>query len=304
MTEIVLAILPVFLLIGLGNLLRRNGFPGDSFWDAAERLTYFVLFPCLLVAVLADADLGSGNVWRMAGAIAGAILVMTLLLALLRPLLGVDGPGYTSVVQGAIRMNTYIGLAGAFALYGQSGLASAAVAVATIVPLVNLICVLSLARHGEGTRSDPAGILIALAKNPLIIGCVVGFALNGLGVGLPIIVGPTLDILARAALPLGLLAAGAGLRVKALKNSPRAALMASALKLGLLPALTALGCHLLGVTGEEASVAVLFTGLPTAVGAYILARQAGGDGPLMAGIIAVETALAMITLPLVLTFLV
>ena len=53
MGHLLAAILPVFLLIFVGAAMRRSGFLGEAFWDAAERLTYFVLLPCLLVATLA-----------------------------------------------------------------------------------------------------------------------------------------------------------------------------------------------------------------------------------------------------------
>lgn len=57
----------------------------------------------------------------------------------------------------------------------------------------------------------------------------------------------------------------------------------------------------LGLSGLLVQVAVLLAALPTATSAYILARQLGGDAPLMAGIISGQTLLAMVTIPLMLS---
>jgi hypothetical protein len=303
-SQIALVVLPVFLLIFLGWLLRRRAFPGEGFWAPAERLTYFLFFPVLLATTLARADFAELAVLPMAGAIVAAILIATAaLLALRGPLtawLGLEGPGFTSLYQGVVRMNTYIGLAVAFGVAGEAGLAAAGVAIAAIVPLVNLLCVSLLARHGTAAQPTLVGVAQQVATNPLILGCAAGGLLNATGLGLPPVLGDTMEILARAALPLGLLCVGAALDLRAARAAPRPVLVSSALKLLALPGLTALGCWALGVGGTAAFVAVLFNGLPTATSAYILARQMGGDGTLMASLITAQTLLAMLSLPLIL----
>jgi predicted permease len=299
-SQIALVILPVFLLIFLGWALRRRSFPGEGFWAPAERLTYFVFFPVLLASTLARADFSDLAVLPMAGAIVAAILLMTGALLLARPWLGLSGPGFTSLYQGVVRMNTYIGLAVSFGVAGEAGLAAAAVAVAAIVPLVNLLCVSMLAHFGTATQPTVAGVAKQVATNPLILGCALGGALNASGLGLPPVLGETMQILARAALPLGLLCVGAALDLHAARAAKRPVLVSSLLKLAVLPALTWAGCQLLGVGGTAAFVAVLFNGLPTATSAYILARQMGGDATLMASLITAQTLLAMLTLPLIL----
>lgn len=308
MTVIAPVILPVFLLIFLGWLLRRRNFPGEGFWAPAERLTYFCFFPVLLATTLARADFSELEVLPMAGAIVAAILVMTLALLLARPLLeahfGLDSPGFTSLYQGAVRMNTYIGLAVAFGVAGEAGVAAAAVAVAAIVPLVNLLCVSLLARFGTAAQPSLTGLVKQVVTNPLILGCAAGGLLNVTGIGLPPVLGETLLILGRAALPLGLLCVGAALDLQAARAAGRPVLLSSLLKLAVLPALTWFGCWLLGVEGTAAFVAVLFNGLPTATSAYILARQLGGDATLMASLITAQTLLALVTLPLLLAPLV
>ena len=303
MVQILLVILPVFLLMFLGWLCRRRAFPGDGFWAPAEKLTYYLLLPALIVLVLAEADFAGLAVGPMAAAVAGAILLMTGLMVVLRPRLAVDGPGFTSVYQSTVRLNSYIGLSVAFGLYGDTGLAVASVAVATFVPLVNVASTFMLARYGTAAQPRLGGVAKQVATNPLILACLLGGLLNLSGLGLPAVVGDMLRILSRAALPIGLLAVGAGLDLAAARNAKWIAAVSSALKLAVLPAMTYVLARGFGADPLALTVGVLFTGLPVATSSFILARQLGGDAPLMANLCAVQTLLAMVSLPMVLLLL-
>jgi predicted permease len=297
---IVLAIAPVFLLIFLGYAIRARRLLADGFWEPAERLIYFVLFPALLVATLASAEFAELDIAPMAGALVAAIAAMGAVLLLTRPLLRLSGPAFTSVFQGVVRQNTYIGLAVAFAVFADRGLAAAAVAVAVIVPLVNLLSVTMLARYGDGGQTGRLGATRQVARNPLIIACAIGILLNITGIGLPPVIGPLLQILGRAALPLGLMAVGAGLDLTAARAAGPLVAVAAGLRLIALPAATALACQVLDVGPVAAFVAILFNATPASPSSYILARLLGGDARLMSGIVTVQTALSLITLPLVL----
>ncbi len=304
MFDVVFAILPVFALIFLGTGLRTAGILGPAFWEGAERLTYFLLFPALLLTTLASAEFGDLAVLPMTAAIAAAVLAMAAGLLAAKPWLGMGGAAFTSLFQGSIRFNTYIGLAAASGVLGAAGLAAAAVAVALLVPLGNLLSVVALAWHAAETRTRPVAVLRQLALNPLILASALGIAINLGGLELPPVVDPILTVLGRGALPLGLLAVGAGLDFAAARRGGRTLALACLLKLAVLPALTALGCWVFGAAGAAAAVAVLFNGLPTAPSAYILARQMGGEARLMASIITAQVALSGITLPVLLFLMV
>jgi len=293
---------PIFALILLGLGLRRSGFPGDGFWPAAERFTYFLLFPALLVHRLALSRLGDYAVGPVAVVIVALLLGMTALVCVLRPWLKVDGPAFTSVYQGVIRFNTYVGLAVVLAVFHADGGTVAALVMAIMIPLINVLCVLVLTVHAGGSATM-AGVARGLLTNPLILGCLTGIGLNLSGIGLPWGSAAVLEILARAALPLGLLAVGAGLRLEGLAR-PGLLAAASALKLVALPALAAGLCWVMQPGRLETAVLVTFAALPGAPTAYILARQMGGDVPLIAAIVTVETAAALVTLPAVLVWVV
>jgi malonate transporter len=293
---------PIFSLILLGYGLKVYRFPGEAFWPAAEKLTYFLLLPALLVNKLALAELGNYAVGPFAGVIVAGLLLATLVLFVLKPFLGVDGPAFSSIYQGSIRFNTYVGLAAAGALFHAPGSTLAALAMAVLIPLINVLCV-GVLTHAAGT-SGAISVLGQLARNPLLLACVLGILLNVSGLRLPLGSALVLDILARAALPLGLLAVGAGLQLDGVRAQGRALLVSSAFKLLIMPALIAGLALAMGLNALEMAVLVLFAALPGATSSYILARQLGGDAPLMAAIITTETAASMVTLPFILLLLV
>jgi predicted permease len=296
------ALAPVFILIALGWVLRTRGFPGDDFWPAAERLVYFVLFPALLFLTTAAADLGALDLLPMAGALIAAIGATVALTMALRPWLNIGDAAFTSVLQGGIRCNTYVGLAAGSALFGELGLTIMGLVVFVVVTTVNVVSVVALTHYGP-RAAGPRDVVASVARNPLILACVLGFGGNALGVELPVVAYETLDVLARASLTLGLLCVGAGLELAHLGRARRAALVTSALKLLVLPAATALACWLFGIDPLSAAAAVLFTASPISASSYVLARQLGGDATMIAGLITITTTAAVATMPLVLALL-
>jgi malonate transporter and related proteins len=114
MAVVVAALLPVFLLIVLGVILKRSLMRLETQWHGLERLTYYVLFPMLLIQTLVRADLTKVPVAGVGGALLLSVLAMSLLCLALRPLLvrmAIDGPAFTSIFQGATRWQTYVALA-------------------------------------------------------------------------------------------------------------------------------------------------------------------------------------------------
>ena len=300
MHQIVGALAPIFLLIVLGYVLRRGRFVADAFWGAAERMTYTVFFPCLLFLSLARATEDFREALPLAAAMAGAVLLICGALALSRSRWGIDGPTYAAVYQGAIRPNVYVALAAGAALFGPDGIALVAICIAAVIPLVNVLSVLVLARTGAGGRPGWMALARPIATNPLILAIALGLAVRLLGVPLPPVLTPTAEILARAALPIGLLAVGAGLEPTLLRRVNRSLLVGAAGKLLLTPAVTlALGVAF-GVTGPALTMGVLFNAAPVSASAYVMTRLMGGNAPLMAALVTATTILAALTLPLLL----
>jgi predicted permease len=296
-SEISNALGPVFLLILFGALLKRLGFPGRTFWPGAERATYYVLFPALLIQRLATAEIGNTPLLPNLGGIVFMLLAGSALFYLLRRRLSSDPAALTSIYQGGIRFNTYIGMACADALYGDAGLVIAAVVVAIMIPLVNLLSILAFHLALHRGNLGPAAIRRSLLTNPLILGCLIGILLNRTGIGLPGWSNDTLALLGSAALPLGLLSVGVALQLQHVRHTVRELIGASMLRFVLMPMLMLLALRWLHLPPLNAQVLLLFAVLPTASSAYILARQLGGDTGLMANIITVQTLAGFVLIP-------
>jgi malonate transporter len=294
------SLLPVFLVIISGYCLKKIKFPGDEFWPGTERIVYYFLYPALLFSSSVGASWKFYSVVSMVWGILAALFIMTGLLLLLRSQLTKSDASFSSLFQGSIRFTSYIGFAAAFSLFGEQGLYLTAVFITVMIPMVNILCVMVLVRYG-GQKGSWYWIFTTVIKNPLIIACLAGMVFNLLGLQLPEMIKNLATILGRGSLPLGLLAVGASLQVTTIKNTGSELVYACLLKLILMPFLMWLTCTLIGVDSLSTAVAVLFAALPGSPLSYILAKQLGGDTKLMSAIIAVQTCISMLTLPVVIS---
>jgi len=188
MAVVIAALLPVFILIVLGVVLRRTLMRLDTQWHGLERLTYFVLFPMLLIQTLVKADLSRVPVAGVGGALLLSVLAMSLLCLALRPALArfdIDGPAFTSIFQGATRWQTYVALSVSANMFGDVGLALASVAMVAIIPLVNVFSVAVLAHYASPEKQSARAIVMTVVRNPLIWACVIGLVINVIHLPLP-----------------------------------------------------------------------------------------------------------------------
>ncbi|MBP0116352.1 MULTISPECIES: AEC family transporter [Bradyrhizobium] len=301
MAVVVAALLPVFILIVLGIVLKRSLMRLDTQWHGLERLTYFVLFPMLLIQTLVKADLSKVPVAGVGGALLLSALGMSLLCLALRPALSrldIDGPAFTSIFQGATRWQTFVGLSVAANMFGDVGLALASVAMVAIIPLVNVFSVAVLAHYASPEKQSGRAIVMTLVRNPLIWACAIGLFINVTRLPLPKLWHEVADALSRSSLAIGLLVTGAGLHLEGLLRPSAAAAIGVAFKLVLMPALALALAVWFGLSGESLAIVAICSAVPTSSSAYVLARQMGGDAPLLAQIITLQTMLAAITMPM------
>lgn len=303
MMLIVNALLPVLLVIAAGSVVARMGIITADQWRGVEKIAYFVLFPAIIIHTVSRTDFSTLPAGGIAATLLSSILVTGGLALFLRPFLArrfkIGGPRFTSIFQGAIRWNTFVALALADEMIGSEGVALLAVAIVTMIPVLNVASVLVLARYANGTPPGVRKIVLDLVKNPFIWSTATGLALNATGLPLPVFLASTLKILGSAALPIGIVCVGAGLNLRALRR-PGPALSSSALlKLAVMPLVAFAFAGLYGVEGNALVIVMIAMSVPTASGSYLLARQMGGDADLMAEILTFETVLAAFTMPLV-----
>ena len=289
-------LLPVALVILLGLLLKRSQFVSEQFWKEADRMVYYVFFPGLLISKIATMNLAEVEFFKITSITVAILIGLSLILIILQYLKPVEAATFTSVYQGALRFNTFVSLSIIAAIWTTPlALEVAALLVGVKVLLLNLLCVSIFAIYSERQTTISAKVALTL-KNPLIIACLTGLLLNWLGIQIPDGLFATMDLLGRVALPLGLLSVGAGLVLRYSDCFSYPIGLSIVFKLLLAPlAAFALGAFF-GLDVISHQVLVLFFAMPTAMSAYILAGQLGGDQITMAKIITIQTLLSAVTL--------
>jgi predicted permease len=304
MQTILNALVPVFLLVALGVFLKRTLLKSENAWDSLEDLTYYILFPALLVLATATADLSKVPIWGVFTALVIAIFACSLALIALRvPMqraFGWSGPAFTSVFQGGVRWNTYIALGVASPLLGEQGLAIAAVALASMIPPINVLSVVVLARYAPNSPAKVMQVLVHLLRNPFIWACAFGILINLIGLPIPKVFSSFLNALGQASLPMGLMIVGAGLNLKTVHRINAAVLISTGVKMLLLPAIAMGIGYFAGVGWPALAVIAISSSVPSAPNGYMLARQMGGDAPLLAHILTIQMFVALFSIPLTL----
>ena len=302
MVEIFLSILPIFLLIVLGNVLRRNGIPSIEFWNVTDKVVYWVLFPALLFYKTSTAEFGGDLAGPMATALLGGMAAAAAFSLAASKIFGFSAPVATTVLQGSARHNAFIALAIAERLYGTEGLFIAALATAILVPPTNLtiVGIMNVLLPSRSDRSLAYTLMRDLARNPLILSVLAGVAVNWADVGRVPLLHDTTELLGRAALPMVLLATGANIHFGGMRAAKLPLALAIVGKFLVFPAVAVGLVMALGLGGLPAYVITIFAAMPTASSTFTVARQLGGDAPLAAAVSAIQTLLSLVTVPVTL----
>ena len=297
--EIFLLISPVFILIILGNILRRVGVPDVSFWDVNDKLVYWVLIPALLFHEIAQINLTISMLYAYGAVILGGLAVVTIVSIFFGKFLGYSPEIWTSMLQGAARHNAFIALAIAGSLFGNEGLAIGAVFMLLYVPSINIvvisIMVASLNQPGKNSsQKSIINIFIELTKNPFILAMIAGLLVSLFPLERMSVLIDTTELLGSAALPIMLLTIGAKIKVRDLTLQITPIIISNLLKLVILPVTVYFVAVYLDLSKTEIIVAVIFSAVPTATMSYTFAKQFGADDKLMRGILTTQIVLSFL----------
>lgn len=305
-SEILLIVLPVFLVIGLGFSLKRTGLVNSDFIFNLNRLIYYIALPALLFYKISTADfLISFNGVLLAGLV-GSVLVIFMLSYGYGKIRGYRPSVQGAFCQGAFRGNlAYIGLAIVYNAYGEEGFAVAGILLGFLVPLFNFLSVVALIipQQRESYQIGTISLIKQIVYNPLIVASFIGILWSFLGMPLPQIVDRALGIVTGMSLPLALIAIGASFSFQKLRGDLAVAALSAIIKIVVSPILAGLLLFLLEVRGQELAIGVLLAGTPTATAAYIMAQQLNSDAELSGAIIMLSTLCSLITYTFALYFL-
>lgn len=297
------ALLPVFLAILLGWGLRASRVVADDMWRGVELVGYWVFFPALLTDTLVRADLTSLPIAAVSITMLGAFCTLAAALLVfgkhIKAALAIDGPAYSSLYQGAVRWNGFIALPILAKLYGVEGVALVAVIIGILIPLSNILAVTVITRNAAGGTVSLHQTAIIAFRNPFIWATLLGAFINlaHIPVYAPLLT--TLNMLGSAAIAAGLLSVGAGLSTNEALRPSLTAWISTTLKLLGMPALVLLYSFATGLSGIPFVACMVCAAVPTAMSAYLMAKQMGGDAPLMAVIVTLQTVCSFITIALI-----
>lgn len=289
---ILTGLVPSFLLVGLGGLVRRR--LSENAWTGLDRLNFEILFPALLFTAAASRPMDLSRVVVIAPAV-WAILTLGLIAGYAARRFGPERfLDFAGAWQTAWRFNTAMGFV-AVATLTQADAALMAVVAGMAVPVANIFAVSVLSRGGA---LGFAATVQRVALNPFLLASVLGVAVGLSGWTPPTLVMAPLVLLAQAAIPIALMSIGATMDWRALARLDAFSGILVGVKLLVLPAATLVACLVLGADPSITAILTMFAALPTASAAHVLAAGFGADRRLSATVVAQSTLLAALTLPL------
>ena len=300
MLQMINILFPSIALIGLGFYLFQSRMLNAEFWNGAEKLNYYILFPSLLFSSLAHANI---NMSHLDSILMVIFIVMAIVLgsvytfALFKKIPVTETGVY---VQSLIRFNTYIGLSIATTLNNPEIKSILVNILAIAIPFVNVVSILSLTPKNQLKIKN---ILLSLIKNPLISSCLLGITFNLCNI--PIWSGFTglLNAFSSSSLMLGLLCVGTAIQLKGMKEYLAQSIIISALRLLLIPFIAWLSIQFFDLNHEAIVAIMIFFAIPTASSAYILTKLLKGNYQLMASVISLQTILSVFSLAIILSLL-
>ncbi len=297
-------VVPVFAVISLGYGIRLKGLVDGEFFKQVNGLLFYICLPLLLFYKTGTADFSANFNLGLVVATSGAVGCGFSAAWLYGRWKRFKPPVQGAFCQGSFRGNlAYIGLAIVYNAYGDIGLTRAAVLLGFLVPVFNFFAILALTLPGQQQQRDYRKITLLIVGNPLIIGSLLGIGWSVLQLPMPVILERTLAISTDMTLPLALLSIGGSFSLTKLKGDIWITATAAAMKLILLPLLTAALMVLFSVSGLDFGVGLLMAGAPTAIATYIMAEQMGADGELAGAIVVMATGLSALSYTVLLLFL-
>ncbi|OGJ84199.1 MAG: transporter [Candidatus Raymondbacteria bacterium RifOxyA12_full_50_37] len=291
---------PVFIIIYLGIFLKRRNFINENFIAVSSSMVFMIALPSLSFLEISRTDFTrSFNAHAILFAFFQTLCITGLAWGV-SGLFGARGASRGAFVQGSFRSNyAIVGFALVVNLLGQHALAKAALLLAFVMPLYNVIAVILLTVTGNTEKKAGSGqILKGIFTNPLILSVIVALPFSYFKIPIPGTAAKTINYLASLTLPLALVGIGGSLNFTSLKARALAAAGATAIKLVVTPLIFTFAAYKMGFAGEDLAVLFLLFACPTAISSFIMAKAMESDAVLAADIVVFTTLFSVVTIAL------
>lgn len=290
-------VFPILFQLGLGWLLRVRGLLSSPLLGELNALVFRLFLPVMMFMNIYHGGIQVFSP-RLTLFTVVSVSAMFLLLFLLVPLLEKENSRRGVLIQGIGRSNFAVfGYAVAAALCGQEGLGIVALMVAIVLPLYGIYSTIALTLYAPGEKTGPPWRRMAasIARNPLVLGGVLGLLAAAAGLRLPGTLVSALDAVGQAATPLSLIALGGFLDPGRLRGKLAPLLWGVAGKLLAVPLLFLSLAAALGFQGTEFAALLAIFASPAATASFTMTQQLGGDEDLAAGLVILGAVGALFT---------
>jgi predicted permease len=302
--HVVDVVFPVFVFLFFGWCRKYTKQITKPFIDQASSIVFSYALPSLLfISVYNSPSWGQEHL--SLAVISALLCVLLFVLACFVAIYCVTDRSDRGVfVQGAFRSNLgVIGIALCSQLYQSEGIVFAAIVLAVVTPLYNILSITVLSFYSHNKALSVKSLTLGVIKNPLIVAIAAAFVLKGVGVSLGGIVLNPLSVLSSLSLPLALMCIGATLALPSNNSQAVTLTVAVSFKLILVPVIVYLIAWLSGVDGVLLGVLLIMFASPTATASYVMARNVGGNKVLAANLITVSTVISIFSLSVLVLFL-
>lgn len=290
------AVAPMFLIMSIGIFLRRKNFMNETEVKKLNKLVFHVFFPCLMFRNIYGAEIEDAVDLKMI--VYGVVMILLVYFTAMAVVVKIEPSNRSrgAMIQAIYRSNFVIlGLPIAANLFGGEKLTTTAVAVTIVVPLFNVLAVVVLEIF-RGGKPDPVKILKGIARNPLIIGAVLGILTVVFQIQLPQLAEDVIDQLKDVATPLALVTLGMSLNLKEMGAEKRNLIICVLGRLVIVPGIALIGAALLGIRGVAFVTLLAVFASPCAVSSFTMAEQMDSDAELAANAVVLSSAFACVTM--------
>lgn len=292
-------VMPMFVIVFAGYLLRRFGVLEESVALRLNNLCYRVLLPCSMFRSALTMRFDKAYIWLALFELA-TIAISVPLLCWVVPKIVPDRRQAGAVVQTCFRTNTAIfGVSLMESICGNENLAPMVVVIATVVLGFNVAATVELTYFsGEKTdgRMSPRKLLYELARNPMILGTAAGLAVNLMGITLPSAVMTPITNLSLCAMPIAMLSVGMRFDLASITSNRRIIAFATAVKLVLMPLVWTSCAYFLGFRDYILCAIFFQQASMTITIAPAMAEAFGCDGKISGEILIVQTGVSCLTM--------
>ena len=306
MTAILTIVAPVFFVIACGYVAARIGLIGR---EGAKGLNDFVLYFCippLLFRTMQSVDMtvSATGVWGAYYVAAGIVWLIVAFGANRIQGLG-DAGGSAAAFASTFGNLGMMGLSIAYLSFGEEGLIIAALIIAVHAAshwfVGTLWAELANAKRGINIAATTGGVLVSLAKNPVVLALTAGALWNASGWTMPAIGERIIDLGGDAAIPTGLFALGLAVAAYPLRGNTVGVATIMFLKMAVFPLIAwALASFVFHLPPREIALVTLFAALPTGMNPYLFAVKFNASLAAVSGAIALGVILSAFTVPFVL----